>query len=161
MFHPDLHRLLDSLLPPAKRRLAEESEFVPFGAIMRQDGEIVAINTTDGDGAALPASIEGLTLSFQHKSRLGELRAAGICYDGRTVPPGQTEKRDVLCASIEHQSGEAVNVMLPYDKTTDGDIQYGQVFIIPRISQFFVPNEPVEGWLLFLLFRTHNLGSRG
>jgi hypothetical protein len=153
MLHPDLNSILDWLLPPAKRMLAENTEFVPFGGIMKQDGEIVSTRTVNGGNLApLPASIDDLAQTFRQKSRLGELRAAGICYDARTVPPGQTEKRDALCASIEHQSGEAVNVMLPYDKTADGDIQYGRMFSMPRASQFFVPDEPVGGWLLFLCF---------
>jgi hypothetical protein len=152
MLHPDLIRLLDWLLPPAKQMLAEKTDFVPFGATMKQDGEILGATTTDGDnGAPLQISIESLTQSFRRKSRLGELRAAGICYDARTIPPGQTEKHDVLCASIEHQSGEALNVMLPYNKT-GSDIQYGQMFTMPRTSQFFVANEPVGGWLFLLCF---------
>lgn len=49
MAHPDLNQLLNSLLPFAKRRLAEHGEFYPFGSTMKPDGEIVAVGVHDGD----------------------------------------------------------------------------------------------------------------
>src|SRR5882762_1072726 len=44
------------------------------------------------------------------------LRAAGICYDVLTVPPGEDQKRDAVCCGLEHYSGETVNVFVPYVK---------------------------------------------
>jgi hypothetical protein len=77
----------------------------------------------------------------------------GICYDGRTTPPGQTAKCAAVCASVEHQSGEAVNLILPYERTSKGEVQFGQKFSTLRVPQFFVSNErPVGGWLLVLCF---------
>jgi hypothetical protein len=155
MVHPDLNQLLNSLLPFAERTLAEHGEFFPFGTTMKSDGEIVAVSAYDGDERPPSQSvIDLLTHAFRQQARNGDLRAAGICYDARTTPPGQTEKCDAVCASMEHQCGEAVNVILPYEKTSDGEVQYGQMFTTPRISQFFVPTEKVAvgGWLLWLCF---------
>jgi Protein of unknown function (DUF2569) len=155
MAHPDLDNLLNSLLPFAERMLAEHGEFFPFGTTMKPDGEIVAVSGYDGDER--PPSqgvIDLLTQAFRQQARNGDLRAAGICYDARTTPPGQTSKCDAVCASMEHQSGESINVILPYERTSVGDVQYGQRFTTPRISQFFVRAEPVAvgGWLLWLCF---------
>jgi hypothetical protein len=153
MSHPDLDQLLNSLLPFAERMLAEHGEFFPFGGTMKPDGEIVAVGGYDGDEHPLSLSvIDQLTQVFRQQARRGQLRAAGICYDARTIPPGQIEKCDAVCASMEHQSGEAVNVILPYEKTSKGDVQYGQMFTTSRTSQFFVPNETIAvgGWLLVL-----------
>src|SRR5882762_11324147 len=65
------------------------------------------------------------------------LRAAGICYDVLTVPPGEDQKRDAVCCGLEHYSGETVNVFVPYVKAADGDIQYGEIFAAKRTGQFF------------------------
>jgi hypothetical protein len=153
MPHPDLTQLLDSLLLPlAGRMLAERGEFPPFGGTMNQASEIVAVGASDGkESASSPNVVEVMTKALRQRTRNGQLRAVGICYDGRTVPPGQTEKCDAVCAGVEHQSGEAVNFILPYRRTDKGNVEYGQTFTTIRVPQFFVPNElSFGGWLLVL-----------
>jgi hypothetical protein len=154
MSHPDLNQLLDSLLPLAERMLAERGDFPPFGGIMNQAGEIVAVGARDGkEHPRSQHVIEVMTQTLRQRARSGQLRAVGICYDGCTTPPGQTEKCDAVCASLEHQSGEAVNLILPYERTSRGDVQFGQKFSTVRVPQFFVSNEiPLGGWLLVLCF---------
>ena len=139
MAHPDLNQLLNSLLPFAKRMLAEHGEFYPFGSTMKPNGEIVAVGAYDGDEHPPSQNlIDFMTQAFSQQAKTGQLRAAAICYDVRTIPPGQTEKCDAVCASLEHQSGEAVNVFVPYQKATDGGIRYMQLFATARTPQFFV-----------------------
>jgi hypothetical protein len=154
MSHPDLNQLLDSLLPLAERMLAERGEFPPFGGTMNQTGEIVAVGACDvKEHPPSQNVIEIMTKTLRQRARSGQLRAVGLCYDARTVPPGQTEKCDAVCASLEHQSGEAVNLIVPYHRMSGGDVQYEQKFTTLRVPQFFVPNEiPVGGWLLVLCF---------
>jgi hypothetical protein len=103
MSHPDLNHLLDSLLPFAEHMLAEHGEFFPFGRTMKPDGEIVAVSAFDSDDHPPSESvIDLMTQVFKQQARRGQLRAAGICYDTRTTPPGQTEKCDAVCATMEH-----------------------------------------------------------
>ncbi len=158
MSHPDLNQLFDSLLPLAERMLAEHGEFFPFGGTMKPDGEIATVSADAArllsDGGEHPPSqsvIDLMTQAFRQQARSGQLRAAGICCDTRTAPPGQTEKCDAVCASMEHQSGEALSVILPYEKTSNGDVQFGQMFTMPRTPQFFVPFGPERA----ILWRSH------
>ena len=81
--------------------------------------------------------IDLLTETFKEQAAKRGLRAAGICYDVLTVPPGEDQKRDAICCGLEHCTGEWVDVFLPYVKAEDGDIQYGKVFSAQRIAQFF------------------------
>jgi uncharacterized protein DUF2569 len=152
MSHPDLDQLLNSLLPFAERMLAEHGEFFPFGGTMKPDGEIVAVGASDGNEHPPSQNvIDVMTQALRRQARSGQLRAVGIVYDARTTPPGQTQKCDAVCASMEHKSGEAVNVVLPYEKASNGDVQYGQMFTTHRTPQIFVRNEAaVGGWLLVL-----------
>jgi len=62
------------------------------------------------------------------------LRAAAICADVRIVPPGKSDKTDAISVGLEHQSGEAVTVFLPYEK---GWLRYGKLFASAREVQFF------------------------
>ena len=111
----------------------------PLGAAMALDGEIVWCGAYDGDDH--PPSqrlIDMMTQAFHQKAGAGEIRAAGICYDVRTIPPGQTEKSDAVCMALEHRSGEFVEVYAPYRKTASGSFEYGQFFASRRTPQFFV-----------------------
>lgn len=139
MAHPELNALFDTLLPVAQMLLRKHGEFYPFGAVMTSNGEIRHIGAKM-EGNDYPPSqplIDLLTETFKKQARKGELRAAGICYDVRTVPPGEDQKRDAVCCGLEHYSGETVDVFVPYVKPADGDIQYGEIFAAKRIGQFF------------------------
>ena len=139
MAHPDLDQLLNALLPFAQQMLAKHGEFYPFGSSMALDGQIAAEAAYDGNEQPPSQTlIEMLTQAFKQRAEAGHLRAAGICYDIRTIPPGQTEKTDAICVSLEHQGGDAVDVCVPYKKGWFGRVQYGDLFAARRTPQFFV-----------------------
>ena len=109
--------------------LSKHGEFYPFGSAMSTDGEIEAHAAYDGDEQ--PPSqqlIDLLTQGFRQQARSGKIRAAAICCDVRTIPPGRSEKTDAICVSAEHQNGEAADVYLPYKKGWFGKISYGVIF---------------------------------
>jgi hypothetical protein len=138
MAHPDLNALLNALLPFAQKMLAAHGEFFPFGSRMTVSGEIVMVSVYDGDEH--PPSqrlIDLMTKSFREETRAGELRAVGICYDVRTIPPGQSQMTDAICAALEHESGESVDVYLPYRRDASTGIEYGQLFATRRACEIF------------------------
>src|SRR2546426_1377236 len=100
MAHPDLDQLLNALLPFAQQMLSKHGEFYPFGSAMTTDGQIQAHGAYDGDEH--PPSqqlIDLLTQAFRQQAAAGHIRAAAICYDIRTIPPGHSEKTDAICVS--------------------------------------------------------------
>jgi hypothetical protein len=130
---------LNAILPFAQQMLAKHGEFYPFGSTMKTGGEIVAEGATDGhDHPESQALIDLLTQAFRNEAVAGQIRAAGICYDVRTIPPGQVEKTDAICVGLEHNTGQCVSVFLPYKKGWLGKIQYGQLFASAREPQVFV-----------------------
>jgi len=139
MAHPELNALFKTLLPFVQTMLREHGEFYPFGAVMTSSGEIqqVGPKMEDDDHPPSQPCIDLLTEAFKKQAKKGELRAAGICYDVLTVPPGEVEKRDAVCCCLEHYSGETVDVFVPYTRTADGGIEYGEIFAAKRIGQFF------------------------
>jgi|SRR5579862_658034 len=139
MAHPDLNALLNDLLSRAKRLLSELGEFYPFGSTMAADGKIAWYGAYDGrDRPPSQPLIDMMTRAFHDKAGSGAISAASICYDVRTIPPGQTGKCDAVCMAMEHQSGESVEVYAPYRKTASGSFEYGQLFASRRTPQFFV-----------------------
>jgi len=139
MAHPDLNELLNALLSMAQMLLTKQGEFLPIGAIMLSDGEIrhVGARIEGEDHAGSQPLIDLLIENFHKEAAKGKLRAAGICYDVLTVPPGKHQKQDAICCSLEHCLGEAVDVFTPYVKMEDGKFQYDEIFAAKRTPQFF------------------------
>ena len=75
--------------------------------------------------------IDLLTDTIKQQCNRGHLRAVGICYDVLVQRPGQSEKSDAVCCSLEHISGEAIDVFMPYAKTPHG-LEYGEIFSLLR-----------------------------
>jgi len=139
MAHADLDQLLNAVLPFAQQMLSKHGKFFPFGASMTTGGKIEMHAAYDGDEQ--PPSqqlIDLLSGAFRQQASSGQIRGAAICYDVRTIPPGQTDKTDAICVSAEHQNGEAADVYLPYKKGWFGKISYGQIFGAARKREFFV-----------------------
>jgi hypothetical protein len=139
MGHPDLEELLNALVPFAQQMLSKHGEFYPFGASMNPDGEVAANAADTGDEH--PDSQELIVMmmeAFRREAAAGGIRAAGICVDVRTIPPGETEKTDAIKVGLEHQSGEAVDVFIPYEKGFLGKLKYGGLFAAARTPEFFV-----------------------
>jgi hypothetical protein len=139
MAHPELDALLNTLLPFAQKMLSEYGEFHPFGATMSSHGEIQLVGgKVEGDDHP-PAQdlIDLLTETFKREAAEGRLRAAGICYDSLTIPPGETQKKDAVCCALEHCVAGTVNVFIPYVKGTGGAVRFGEIFAAKRIPQFF------------------------
>jgi hypothetical protein len=139
MAHPDLNELLDALLSMAELLLTKQGEFYPIGAIMLPDGEIRHVGAKiEGEGHPPSESlIDLLTETFQKEATKGKLRAAGICYDVLTVPPGKHQKLDAIGCGLEHCLGEAVDVFKPYVRTEHGNFQFDEIFAAKRTPQFF------------------------
>ena len=139
MAHPDLNALKDSLLPIAKQMLTEHGEFFPFGAFMKVNGEIVDCSAADeNEHPPSKKLIDVLTDDFRRRAANKEIRAAGICCDVRVARPGETEKTDAVQFALEHENGEALDVFLPYDLDSSGEVVCGELFATYREKQFFV-----------------------
>ena len=129
MAHQDLDMLLQSLLPFAQQMINKHGEFFPFGATMDMNGQIAMASAyTESEQPPSQECSDLLLGGFKVQAKEGKIRACGIVYDVRTIPPGQSEKVDAICARLEHSCGEAVDVFLPYSKGWLGRIKYGEIF---------------------------------
>ena|SRR5579859_6432939 len=139
MAHPDLNELLDALLGMSETLLKEQGEFLPIGAVILSDGDLRHVGgQIDGDEyPGSQALIDLLTENFQQWASDGKLRAAGICYDVLTVPPGKHQKQDAVCFGLEHWLGETADVFRPYTRTEDGEFHFEDLFTAARQPQFF------------------------
>jgi len=129
MAHPDLAKLLEGLLLFAQQMIDKHGEFFPFGATIDMKGDMaLSAAHTDSEQPPSQECSDILTDGFRIQAKEDKIRACGICYDVRTIPPGQTEKVDAICARLEHNCGDAVDVFLPYRKGWIGQVEYGEIF---------------------------------
>ncbi|MGB7156763.1 MAG: hypothetical protein WBD40_01775 [Tepidisphaeraceae bacterium] len=138
MARPDLEELMNTLIAFAQQMLAKAGEFYPFGASMRPDGQLAQNGAYTGSEHPPSQELIGLlTAGFQREAAAGNLRAAGICFDVRVVPPGATEKSDAICVQLEHADGEAIEIYVPYKKGWFGKVKYAELFASKGQPAFF------------------------
>ncbi|MFH1438445.1 MAG: hypothetical protein ABIJ56_22240 [Pseudomonadota bacterium] len=129
MAHADIDQLLNVLIALAQDLLAEHGEFIPFGASMSTDGEVNAAMAETGEEHPCSQEVfDVLTDGFRKAADEGAIRAAGICLDVRTTPPGAVVEVDAICTRLEHEGGEVVDAFLPYHRDEAGEITYGKLF---------------------------------
>ena len=72
--------------------------------------------------------IDLLTDAFRQSAAKGECIATAIVYDIRTIPPGESEKIDAICVSLDHKDGYSVNVAFPYT------LRHGELSLKPAFA---------------------------
>jgi hypothetical protein len=130
MAHPDFDELLNVLLPFAKKMLAEYGSFHPFGAVMESDGKSRMVGAKV-EGNEFPKAVDLIQIleaEFHKNAEEGTIKASGICFDVRVIPPGGQEKTDAVQVNLEYVGGETFAVFLPYKKSIFKKISYGELF---------------------------------
>ena len=131
--HPDFDALLNDLLPLAERMLSEHGEFYPFGGSITTDGRHISVGTKgSSDRPQSQELIDIMTNEFRSQALERKIRAAGICFEVRVVPPGQVDKTDAIQLALEREGGDAVDVFVPYAQLSDRGFTYGELFACER-----------------------------
>jgi hypothetical protein len=117
MAHPDFDILLNALLPLARELLEKDGTLHPFGRAVASDGRVLKLETaSSGAPPSTAEAVAALQTSMQAMARRGEIRASGVCFDALVGKPGSRDKREAICARLEHRSGEAIDAFLPYER---------------------------------------------
>lgn len=107
--------LLDVLIPAAENLLRKNRQFYPIGAALSTEGAISLTSVSYGEDD-FPDSrrvIDDLTGAHCQMAAQSEIKASGIAWDATiTAPDGK--KADAILISLEHVSGYAVTVGVPY-----------------------------------------------
>lgn len=106
-------------LPLAEEMLKRHGEFLPFGAAMRANGEIVCLGAYDGRSyPSLAGSftdlIRSLKEAFVAGARRREYQATALFYEVTVAAAGSGERLDAVAVSLNHRDGYSVIVLLPF-----------------------------------------------
>lgn len=139
MPHRDIDHLVKALLTSAKGMLTTQRTLMPIGAEMLHDGEVIT-RCTHGhgrfDGTAKDA-VARFESEFKLKATGGEVRAVAICMSVTTQDAKRARKVHAICVSVEHESGEAVDVYCPYRKGWFGRFHFEDCFSQRRRPRLF------------------------
>ena len=124
----DLDRLSGPLFEFAEQQVRKNGMFLPFGAILKQSGEITFEAATSGEKIescieVLPILHEGLRATVKK----GGVSALAICEWTKITCEGrkQTEAMKVL---IEHERGLTVAFYVPCHKSVFGGWSFEEMF---------------------------------
>lgn len=129
MSRADMENLLGRLVPFAQQLLEKQGGFLPFGGVLRDDGEFAGLMASATDqpaehGELLAQLVAGMRAGAQR----GEYRATAVCLDVLVNHPDTEEETSAICVRLEDRDGEAVDVYVPYETAEEGNISYGEVF---------------------------------
>ncbi len=140
----EIDALLNAVLPLAQQMLGKYGEFYPLGASMDAKGEVGLVGVMPESEFPQAQEIIDLLLAQLLDDASNKLiHGSVICFSGSAIPPGETEKRDAICAHLEHASGICVAAFLPYRKEISGQVTYGELFAGNLKPQIFVKNTTV------------------
>src|SRR5690348_10321171 len=114
----DCEAVMNFGLPFVQQLLKQHGEFLPFGAAMRPNGEIVCIGAYDG--RAVPSLggsgdlIRALKDAFVDGARRQEYIATALFYEVTVTAAASPERVDAVAVSLNHRDGYSVIVLLPF-----------------------------------------------
>src|SRR6185295_7343930 len=113
MLQRHLQDTYEYLFDRAHDALKQGGSFAPFGAGIRKTGEQIHANVgLDIEKSAPSDHISGLIIWFRKDDSESGLMAAGLVFDGRA----SSDNAAALCFHIETANGNAVEVVVPYER---------------------------------------------
>jgi hypothetical protein len=129
----EVQETFDYLVAEAVGALKQGGSFVPFGAGIRFDGERTHLNVDlPAEDSTPNQHIQGLIAAFRAEAETGALRLAGLVFDGQ-LRTTEGVSAPALVAHIEHDSGEGVQVFLPYRREGAAEV-YLDAPVVERVE---------------------------
>ncbi|TCI84581.1 hypothetical protein [Tenacibaculum sp. M341] len=127
----DIQSIIDYSHKFAKYMLNNGKEYYPFGAQIKNNGELVAVGQEDNE-TDFPNSmkvINELRSKFEKQFINGEIIAYGLTYDVKVQTNDLGEKSDAICIDITHRnSNDIPRYFFTYYWNQNNELIFGQSF---------------------------------
>ena len=131
----DFQRLLDTILPIVDRALKEQGTFDAVAAALTGDGKTVVITSGTQSKEAIPVLSDVMRSTLHSLARDADARALALCIHVELEPGKGAD--DALGIVLEHVDGSMKTVGVPYTRSRDGEIDYGDLIFLPMKSPLF------------------------
>ena len=110
----DLQTLISVVLPIATQMLKEEKSFLPFGKVMKPNGEITHVNIpVDVEHTSIEAQIKFFLEAFHERAKTGKYRATAIVFNYREKLVSIDEDSDFIAVMLDHHTSFSLLVSFP------------------------------------------------
>jgi hypothetical protein len=134
----DLETLVNMVLPFARSMVAKYGRFYPFGATIRQTGEVAAVTGYDDERGLSPQeALVILQEGLRREIRNGDVKAVAVCSDILVTPTDDSDPVDAIRVHLEHSHGWALLVFLPYEKPENGEVVFGESLLTEQAPEIF------------------------
>ena len=131
------------LFDAAHRALLDGRSFAPFGAGVRKTGEQIHTNVDLPVEQSAPSDhISGLIAGFRAEDAEHGLMAAGLVFDGQMTHNGE-EHAKALCFHLEVANGNAVEVLVAYQRRFDSIVDFAEPQVTPVQPEIFTNVQPM------------------
>lgn len=124
--HSQLEELINAMLPFVQE-FHSKGQLAPHAASMSNAGEIKgsALVTPDDRGLSVPEALSHFQAKFHQAARDKEIIASAVFFHGvglvEPSRPAETESEArAIVALLEHEVGESVFLVIPYQSTPSG-----------------------------------------
>lgn len=133
----DSETLMNEFFGFAEQMLSEHSEFFPYGAAMKSNGELVAVAGYDGTEQPPSQEIIGLLNDgFARGARTGEDKATALFHNVRVGLPNNGPMGDAVAVALDHKDNYSVVVFFPY-QIQNGHVSFEEVFAQQGTNDIF------------------------
>lgn len=134
----DLDQIFRVLLPRAREALvASDGRLAPLGAALDAQGQLHGALAVPATPAWQPdAVVDGMVGDFRKQAATGNLKACGVSYDARVEGPAGSA--DAIAVWLEHESGEAAVIYLPYTRAAGGGFEFGSLIPANGARRVFI-----------------------
>ena len=123
--HLQLEQLRRIGVSLAVRVMCDLGELQPMAAVLKENGDIVAVGGEPGDGALHRAHrIERLRFRLRRDINRRGYVATAVIYDALTSDdaPGAVDARDAIALELDHRDGVSLLALVPYHVDEGGPI---------------------------------------
>lgn len=134
----DLDQIFRVLLPRAREALvANDGRLAPLGATLDPQGQLhAALAVPAADSLQPDVVVASMVDDFRRQAAEGKVKACGVAYDARVEGPAGSA--DAIAVWLEHQSGEAAVIYLPYGRSASGTFEFGSLIPASGPRRVFV-----------------------
>ncbi len=132
-------RLVETLLPLARRLLEEQQTFLPFAGAIDLDDVVSLVDASDtvpDEGEIdVDAVLEAVRTTLdEHRDRL---RAVGFCQVGDSSGPESDEAAESILLTLEAPDAAAVELGIPYRFDRKGNLVFGEIVMADGLPILF------------------------
>jgi len=139
MNRANMETVLNALIPFAKVELERMGRIPPVAGSLDHEGEVELHMPRAGDPGTTEEFVDLLRMALRHGARSGAYTATGLVMEVRAERPSDAHPVDAIAVHLE-APGQSLMAFVPFERDSDGEVEYGEIFWGPADPHAFAKN---------------------